>query len=74
MGEKVEIAKFKTTVFMAVIAAVGFMIAKEDDFLKFINSVLFDCVIGFLMVYGIIGFSINMVKLSKIEKELNECR
>ena len=73
MGEKIEIYKFKVTVFMAIIAAVGFMIAKEDSFLKFINSILFNCVVAFLIIYGSIGFSINMVKLSKIEKELNEC-
>ena len=70
MGAKVEIAKFKTTVFMAVIAAVGFLLSNADKLLKFLNGYLLGVLIIVIGGYGVIGFFINMLKLSEIEKEI----
>ena len=70
MGEKVEIYKFKVTVFMAVIAAVGFMVVNSIEFLKLLNAYIYYVIIALLTFYGVIGFMKNMAKLSKLEKEI----
>ena len=70
MGEKIEIYKFKITVFMAIIAAVGFMVVNSVEFLKFLNAYVYYVIIALLSFYGVTGFIENMIKLSKIEKEI----
>jgi len=72
LGEKIEIYKFKVTVFMAIIAAVGFMVVNSAKFLKFLNSFgfVYYVIIFLLAFYGTIGFIKNMNKLSLLEKEI----
>jgi len=74
LGEKIEIYKFKVTVFMAIIATVGFMVVNSEKFLKFINVWVYTSIVFIISTYGIIGFVFNMLKLSKLEKELNKCQ
>jgi len=74
LGEKIEIYKFKVTIFMAIIAAVGFMVVNSEKFLKFINIWIYTTIIFIISIYGVIGFVFNMLKLSKLEKELDKCQ
>ena len=70
MAEIIDIVKFKITVFMAIIAASGFLAINFAKLEKVIGEykIILIIIILFLTIYGIIGFIINMLKLSKIEK------
>ena len=70
MAGIIDIVKFKITVFMAIIAASGFLAINFAKLEKVIGEykIILIIIILFLTIYGIIGFIINMLKLSKIEK------
>jgi len=71
LGEKIEIYKFKITVFMAIIVASSYLVVNFDLLLKFIKiKEILVIFIYLLFLYGTVGFIINMYKLSVIEKEL----
>ena len=70
MAEIIDIIKFKITVFMAIIAASGFLAINFEKLEKIMGEykIVLILIILILTIYGVIGFIINMLKLSKIEK------
>jgi hypothetical protein len=67
--ELIEILKFKITIFMSIIAG-AFYLAINIKNLPSIFGDYGTLIVFFLIFYGVFGFVFNMIKLTKIQKDL----
>ena len=68
---KLEIIKFKITLFMTIIGASVYLLINKKSFL-FIDNLSFYLISGIVFIYGISGFVTNIIELNKLKKEINE--
>ena len=67
---KIEVLKYKITLFSTMLGSGIFLLINKENILKTVNEIILYSVLWFLLVYGIIGFVNNLLKLNKEEKEL----
>jgi len=67
---KIEILKYKITLFTTILAAGVYLLINKKNILDAINDALFYGVVGILLIYGITGYVNNLYKLNEEEKQL----
>jgi len=67
---KIEVLKYKITLFTTTLGAGIFLLINKGNILKSINEIVFYSVLWFLLVYGIVGFVNNLFKLNYEEKKI----
>jgi UDP-N-acetylmuramyl pentapeptide phosphotransferase/UDP-N-acetylglucosamine-1-phosphate transferase len=73
MNQLIEIIKFKITVFMGIIASVGFLVINFEKITTTLGlKTAIWLIIIIMLIYSLVGFIKNMIKLTKLEKEIND--
>jgi len=67
---KFEIIKYKVTLFTTILSAGIYILINKADILKTVNESFFYIIVYILLIYGIIGFIINISDLKRIGEEL----
>jgi len=77
MKSLIDIIKFKITIFTAILGGAGFLavnsktIEKTLANIEIINFIIWSAIF-IIITYGVIGFLINMNKLSELEKRIQD--
>jgi len=66
---KLDIIKYKITLFMTIIGASIYLLINKKSFL-FIDNTFFYFMSSVVFVYGISGFFSNIIELNKLKKEI----
>jgi len=67
---KIEVLKYKITLFTTMLGSGIFLLVNKDNILKTVNEIILYSVLWFLLVYGVIGFVNNLFKLNQEEKKI----
>ena len=70
----VEIIKFKLTIFSTILGAGIYLFLNKKHFIQIFDDLLFYLILAMLMIYGVLGFLYNLLKLNTIEQQLEKGR
>ena len=69
---KIDITKFKITIFMSALGAGIYIASAKDKLMPIFGEYGFYLLFFLLLGYGFIGYVSNLVKLNKIDKEIEK--
>jgi len=67
-----EILKFKITLFTTIMGGGIYLYLNKSNFLKDLDTKLFFASIVVMIIYGYIGFMLNLMKINKIERSTDD--
>ena len=66
----IEVVKYKLTLFSSILGAGIYLLINKKTILETVNEFIFYFLVGVILIYGFLGFVVNILTLNDIQKDL----
>jgi len=69
-----EVVKYKLTLFSSILGAGIYLLINKTKILETVNELIFYSIVGTILIYGFLGFVVNILTLNDIQKDIENER